>query len=157
MSDSKTGTPLPAQAGEQPPMYPQQSHPQHPYPPQQPELYHQQSYPQQPYPQQPYPVPHQQSQPYPQQSYSSQQSYAPQQQYPSPPPQVYVQQPVILQPMSVNPGAGLFAQCAQGMHTPRTDYGIAGIIVAILCFPLGLICLFVDRRRKCDRCGVGLP
>ncbi|KDQ60988.1 hypothetical protein JAAARDRAFT_191111 [Jaapia argillacea MUCL 33604] len=50
----------------------------------------------------------------------------------------------------------LLAQCARGMHDSKTDYGIGGIIAAIVCFPIGLICLCVDRETKCTRCGVRL-
>ncbi|THU83143.1 hypothetical protein K435DRAFT_690119 [Dendrothele bispora CBS 962.96] len=52
--------------------------------------------------------------------------------------------------------AALFAQCAQGRHSPKTTYGPCGIITAIICFPFGLICLFSDTEKKCDRCGVQL-
>ncbi|THU97184.1 hypothetical protein K435DRAFT_620327, partial [Dendrothele bispora CBS 962.96] len=37
--------------------------------------------------------------------------------------------------------AALFAQCAQGKHSPKTTYGPCGIVTAIICFPIGLICL----------------
>ncbi|KAK7466085.1 hypothetical protein VKT23_004810 [Stygiomarasmius scandens] len=50
--------------------------------------------------------------------------------------------------------AALFAQCAQGKHAWKTTYGPCGIITAVLCFPIGLICLFTDTEEKCDRCGV---
>ncbi|KAG7089202.1 hypothetical protein E1B28_010904 [Marasmius oreades] len=52
--------------------------------------------------------------------------------------------------------AALYAECAQGRHAPTTRYGPCGIITAILCFPCGLICLFTDTERKCDRCGISL-
>ncbi|CAK5277364.1 unnamed protein product [Mycena citricolor] len=52
--------------------------------------------------------------------------------------------------------AGLYAQCAQGVHQPTTKYGVCGIITAVVCFPIGLICLFSDSEQKCDRCGVKL-
>ncbi|KAJ7448341.1 hypothetical protein FB451DRAFT_1567269 [Mycena latifolia] len=51
---------------------------------------------------------------------------------------------------------GLFAQCAQGIHQPSKKYGVFGIIVAVVCFPCGLIALFVDVERKCDRCGIAM-
>ncbi|KIM47069.1 hypothetical protein M413DRAFT_440610 [Hebeloma cylindrosporum] len=50
----------------------------------------------------------------------------------------------------------LFAQCAIGNHERTTNYGIGGIIAAIVCFPCGLICLFADKQEKCARCGVSL-
>ncbi|KAF8155762.1 hypothetical protein B0H34DRAFT_675899 [Crassisporium funariophilum] len=50
----------------------------------------------------------------------------------------------------------LFAQCAQGNHERKTEYGMCGIITAIACFPCGLICLFSDSQEKCSRCGVSL-
>ncbi|KAF9053794.1 hypothetical protein BDZ89DRAFT_938703 [Hymenopellis radicata] len=52
--------------------------------------------------------------------------------------------------------AALFAQCAQGIHQPKTSYGLCGIITGVICFPIGLICLFMDTEQKCDRCGVKL-
>ncbi|KIK66853.1 hypothetical protein GYMLUDRAFT_218270 [Collybiopsis luxurians FD-317 M1] len=50
--------------------------------------------------------------------------------------------------------AQLLGQCAQGIHDPETKYGVCGIITAVICFPIGLICLFSDRTRRCARCGV---
>ncbi|KII88414.1 hypothetical protein PLICRDRAFT_110976 [Plicaturopsis crispa FD-325 SS-3] len=50
----------------------------------------------------------------------------------------------------------LFARCARGDHERKTEYGICGIITAVLCFPCGLICLFSDSEQKCSRCGVRL-
>jgi len=48
----------------------------------------------------------------------------------------------------------LLARCARGDHDPKTEYGVCGIITAVICFPIGLICLFSDREVKCARCGV---
>ncbi|KIK66852.1 hypothetical protein GYMLUDRAFT_913406 [Collybiopsis luxurians FD-317 M1] len=48
----------------------------------------------------------------------------------------------------------LLALCAQGNHDPETKYGACGIITAICCFPIGLICLFTDRQKRCARCKV---
>uniref|UniRef100_A0A0W0FAG3 Uncharacterized protein n=1 Tax=Moniliophthora roreri TaxID=221103 RepID=A0A0W0FAG3_MONRR len=71
--------------------------------------------------------------------------------------------PVQMQPAPKTPAqigeeyrAALFAQCAQGIHEPKTSYGPCGIITAVLCFPCGLICLFTDTEQKCSRCGVKL-
>ncbi|KAF8155761.1 hypothetical protein B0H34DRAFT_798882 [Crassisporium funariophilum] len=50
----------------------------------------------------------------------------------------------------------LFAQCAQGNHERKTEYGMCGILTAVFCFPCGLICLFSDSQEKCSRCGVSL-
>ncbi|KAF8233675.1 hypothetical protein L208DRAFT_1395418 [Tricholoma matsutake] len=52
--------------------------------------------------------------------------------------------------------AELFARCAKGIHEPQRKYGVCGIITAIACFPLGLICLFADSNKVCARCGVRL-
>ncbi|KAJ6596982.1 hypothetical protein DFH09DRAFT_107961 [Mycena vulgaris] len=94
------------------------------------------------------------------------QDYAqpPPQGYAQPPPQGYAPQP---QPQSYPSQqsaaqvgeqyrAQLFAQCAQGIHQPTTKYGVCGIITAVICFPIGLICLFIDTEQKCDRCGIKL-
>lgn len=35
----------------------------------------------------------------------------------------------------------VLAQCARGLHDPKTVYGVWGIIVAVLLFPIGLIFL----------------
>ncbi|KAH8104755.1 hypothetical protein BXZ70DRAFT_614152 [Cristinia sonorae] len=47
----------------------------------------------------------------------------------------------------------LWARCARGDHDYETKYGIGGIILGILFFPIGLICLFMDVEKKCTRCG----
>ncbi|KAJ7219369.1 hypothetical protein GGX14DRAFT_560457 [Mycena pura] len=94
----------------------------------------------------------------PQQGYA--QPYAqPQQGYPQgqpyPPHPQFQTQPSAAQ-VGEEYRAQLFAQCAQGIHQPTTKYGMCGIITAILCFPIGLICLFTDTEQKCDRCGIKL-
>ncbi|KAF8531552.1 hypothetical protein JB92DRAFT_3138849 [Gautieria morchelliformis] len=61
-------------------------------------------------------------------------------------PQVQAAQPQVL----VVSGTG----CAQGQHYFTNHYGTCGIIAAILLFPIGLIFLFVDQERRCDRCGI---
>ena len=65
----------------------------------------------------------------------------------------------------------LLARCAQGNHQPRRHYGVPGIILAIILFPIGLICLAyvsdtyapllvinlarsLDSEQNCSRCGV---
>ncbi|KAI5833942.1 hypothetical protein K523DRAFT_231657 [Schizophyllum commune Tattone D] len=50
--------------------------------------------------------------------------------------------------------AELYAQCAQGEHDPTRKHGVCGIITAVLLFPLGIICLFLDTEKRCARCGV---
>ncbi|KAF8970567.1 hypothetical protein BDZ97DRAFT_1789819 [Flammula alnicola] len=71
--------------------------------------------------------------------------------------------------------AELFARCARGDHQWTTKFGLCGIITAIVrlvfaahsswtsilipqfqqcCFPIGLICLFLDTDEECSRCGV---
>ncbi|KAF8233672.1 hypothetical protein L208DRAFT_1265799 [Tricholoma matsutake] len=52
--------------------------------------------------------------------------------------------------------AELYARCAKGIHQPQRKYGACGIITAILCFPIGLICLFTDSSKVCSQCGVRL-
>ncbi|EPQ58076.1 hypothetical protein GLOTRDRAFT_37428 [Gloeophyllum trabeum ATCC 11539] len=47
----------------------------------------------------------------------------------------------------------LLARCARGDHDRHAEYGVGGIITAVLCFPIGLCCLFMDREVKCSRCG----
>ncbi|KAJ7709816.1 hypothetical protein B0H17DRAFT_1029356 [Mycena rosella] len=89
----------------------------------------------------------------PQQGYAQappQQGYAPQ-----PQPQSYPSQRSAAQ-VGEEYRAQLFAQCAAGVHQPTTKYGVCGIITAVLCFPIGLICLFIDTEQKCDRCGIKL-
>ncbi|KAJ8699888.1 hypothetical protein PTI98_002965 [Pleurotus ostreatus] len=88
---------------------------------------------------------------------------------PSSPPQVYppqqVQQPWspnMQDPMArdvqigQNYQAVLFARCAQGRHERTTKYGACGIIAAILLFPIGLLCLFLDTEDRCAVCGTVL-
>ncbi|KAI0087892.1 hypothetical protein BDY19DRAFT_953707 [Irpex rosettiformis] len=70
------------------------------------------------------------------------------------------QQPRAMMPMNLEAQIGsqyqqeLFARCARGDHVVDTKYGPCGIITAVICFPIGLIALFVDREKKCSRCGV---
>ncbi|KZV89847.1 hypothetical protein EXIGLDRAFT_617680, partial [Exidia glandulosa HHB12029] len=45
------------------------------------------------------------------------------------------------------------AKCAAGEHASSYSYGPVGIISAVLLFPIGLMCLFIDRERRCARCG----
>ncbi|KAM6501912.1 hypothetical protein JOM56_001889 [Amanita muscaria] len=51
------------------------------------------------------------------------------------------------------PGTNPSAICAEHGHIPITTHGAMGIFLAIFCFPLGLIALFMDRRTTCNRCG----
>ncbi|KAF9533358.1 hypothetical protein CPB83DRAFT_805236 [Crepidotus variabilis] len=47
--------------------------------------------------------------------------------------------------------------CLQaGQHVTRTDYGILGILAAIIWFPLGIGLCLLDKRVKCQRCGLVL-
>ena len=67
----------------------------------------------------------------------------------------------------------VMARCARGEHDPETKYGVVGIILAIVCFPCGLICLWsvqdiasssrketyadlssANKKKRCIRCGV---
>ncbi|KAF4576775.1 Membrane protein BRI3 [Pleurotus pulmonarius] len=52
--------------------------------------------------------------------------------------------------------AALFARCAQGRHERTTKYGACGIIAAILLFPIGILCLFLDTEDRCAVCGTVL-
>lgn len=97
---------------------------------------------------------------------------------PPPPPQSPLGYPPV-SPPAAGPGAGpgpgapqppqtdaqlaaqyqqqLFARCARGDHDVSKKYGPCGIITAVLLFPIGLICLFMDVDKKCARCGVDIP
>jgi hypothetical protein len=44
--------------------------------------------------------------------------------------------------------------CLQKGHERNSSFGLVGILAAILWFPLGVACLFVDRKVRCTRCGV---
>ncbi|KIM41944.1 hypothetical protein M413DRAFT_445144 [Hebeloma cylindrosporum] len=48
----------------------------------------------------------------------------------------------------------MYSQCARGDHQFTTKYGPCGIITAVCCFPIGLLCLFLDTERQCVRCGL---
>lgn len=50
----------------------------------------------------------------------------------------------------------LYARCARGDHEVETKHGAMGIICAVFLFPIGLLCLFMDVKRKCTRCGIEL-
>ncbi|KAK7692011.1 hypothetical protein QCA50_005416 [Cerrena zonata] len=47
----------------------------------------------------------------------------------------------------------LYARCARGDHSLDSKHGVVGIICAILLFPIGFTCFFLDVERKCERCG----
>ncbi|KAI0731949.1 hypothetical protein C8Q72DRAFT_950812 [Fomitopsis betulina] len=47
----------------------------------------------------------------------------------------------------------LLAQCARGEHQVTKKYGVCGIICAVCLFPIGLLCLLCDVKKKCERCG----
>ncbi|KAI5892060.1 uncharacterized protein SCHCODRAFT_02502932 [Schizophyllum commune H4-8] len=68
------------------------------------------------------------------------------------PPQA--QQPMSIAQVGEQYQAELFAKCAQGSHVVKKHYGTCGIVWAIVCFPLGLICLCRDREKRCVRCNV---
>jgi hypothetical protein len=55
--------------------------------------------------------------------------------------------------MYVQPGPTQPGMCPNGQHSYLVNYGVLGIICAILLFPIGLICLLADRKRVCTRCG----
>ncbi|TFK76282.1 hypothetical protein BDN72DRAFT_830832 [Pluteus cervinus] len=44
--------------------------------------------------------------------------------------------------------------CEYGYHQPRVEFGLCGILAAIFCFPIGLLCLCLDTDRRCVRCGM---
>ncbi|KAF9539248.1 hypothetical protein CPC08DRAFT_594992, partial [Agrocybe pediades] len=50
--------------------------------------------------------------------------------------------------------AEIFARCARGEHQVGRKYGTFGVIMALACFPIGLICLFTDSQKVCSQCGV---
>ncbi|KAJ7632707.1 hypothetical protein FB45DRAFT_512507 [Roridomyces roridus] len=79
-----------------------------------------------------------------------------QEQYKPPQSQAPQTQPLSTAQIGEQYRAELFAKCAAGAHEPRTRFGVCGIITGVLLFPIGLICLFADSERKCDRCGVKL-
>ncbi|KAF8307940.1 hypothetical protein DL93DRAFT_2087509 [Clavulina sp. PMI_390] len=49
--------------------------------------------------------------------------------------------------------AGMNERCSRGFHDYETHFGVIGIVMAILLFPFGIFCLFIDRKRKCRKCG----
>jgi len=89
---------------------------------------------------------------------------------PAPPTPAYPMQPQqyptmtapVYNPMAIQAAVGeqyhqgLFAQCATGNHDRDTKYGACGIITAVICFPIGLLALFIDREVRCARCSVRL-
>ncbi|KAG8759368.1 hypothetical protein FRC11_002030 [Ceratobasidium sp. 423] len=44
--------------------------------------------------------------------------------------------------------------CLQQGHIVQTRYGILGILAAIFWFPLGIGLCLLDKRTKCERCGL---
>jgi len=41
--------------------------------------------------------------------------------------------------------------CLQHGHERRSSFGLVGILAAIFWFPLGMACMFVDRKVRCTR------
>ncbi|KAG6918783.1 hypothetical protein DXG01_011534 [Tephrocybe rancida] len=39
-----------------------------------------------------------------------------------------------------------YAQCAAGNHSRHTKYGVVGIILAVVFFPIGLLCMLADKE-----------
>ena len=46
--------------------------------------------------------------------------------------------------------------CLQQGHIIRTKYGILGILAAVFWFPLGIGLCLLDKRTKCERCGLSI-
>lgn len=44
--------------------------------------------------------------------------------------------------------------CLQQGHIIKTKYGILGILAAVFWFPLGIGLCLLDKRTKCERCGL---
>ncbi|TRM69381.1 hypothetical protein BD626DRAFT_563137 [Schizophyllum amplum] len=44
----------------------------------------------------------------------------------------------------------------EGQHVTKTQYGLLGLVAAILWFPLGIGLCLVDRKTTCVRCGAVL-
>jgi len=65
-------------------------------------------------------------------------------------------QPIIIAPTAAQIGdhyrAEMYAQCARGQHQRKVTYGVCGIIIAIILFPIGLLAMLADRREECTRC-----
>eukprot|EP01122_Echinamoeba_exundans_P003949 TRINITY_DN13994_c0_g1_i1.p1 TRINITY_DN13994_c0_g1~~TRINITY_DN13994_c0_g1_i1.p1 ORF type:complete len:114 (+),score=19.74 TRINITY_DN13994_c0_g1_i1:105-446(+) len=69
--------------------------------------------------------------------------------------QVTYQQPVMVQPVQpqttvVVVGAGC-PHCNRGVM--QENFTCPGICLGILCFPIGLVCCFLMRERRCTACG----
>ncbi|KAK7692319.1 hypothetical protein QCA50_003944 [Cerrena zonata] len=47
----------------------------------------------------------------------------------------------------------LYARCARGDHSLVSKHGAVGIICAVIMFPIGFTCFFLDVEKKCERCG----
>ncbi|EPT05142.1 hypothetical protein FOMPIDRAFT_1139162 [Fomitopsis schrenkii] len=48
----------------------------------------------------------------------------------------------------------LMAKCARGEHQVSRKYGVVGIIFGVALFPVGMLVMLCDRKKKCDRCGL---
>ncbi|KAJ3114694.1 hypothetical protein HDU96_001788 [Phlyctochytrium bullatum] len=59
-----------------------------------------------------------------------------------------MQQPQVV--MAVNPAE----MCAAGgIHAITDEFTCCGITLAILFFPIGLVCCFLMKEKKCQKCG----
>ncbi|KIL66356.1 hypothetical protein M378DRAFT_160771 [Amanita muscaria Koide BX008] len=79
---------------------------------------------------------------------------------PPPPPPLPPPPPPVPAPGTGIPSAGVYfdpyAVCREKGHEPKKSFGILGIIAAIVFFPIGLLCCFLDRWTVCRRCGATL-
>ncbi|XP_052786987.1 brain protein I3-like [Mya arenaria] len=90
-----------------------------------------------------------------------QQGYPPPQGYGPPPPQGYAQPPpmmaaqqssnVVVVQAGGNTVIGACGRCGNGVAVE--NYSIIGIIIAIVFFPLGIICCLMMTERHCSSCG----
>ncbi|XP_060560295.1 membrane protein BRI3-like isoform X2 [Ruditapes philippinarum] len=58
------------------------------------------------------------------------------------------------------PSAGMTARAGSCRHCgigyPNTSFTVFGIILAILFFPMGVICCLLLTEKRCSHCGAGL-
>ncbi|KAJ3101362.1 hypothetical protein HDU97_001403 [Phlyctochytrium planicorne] len=58
------------------------------------------------------------------------------------------------QPQQVVMAVNAAEMCAAGgIHSISDEFTCCGITLAILCFPIGLVCCFLMREKKCIKCG----
>ncbi|EEB18549.1 Brain protein I3, putative [Pediculus humanus corporis] len=69
-------------------------------------------------------------------------------------PQQYIPTPTFIQPSPVNQTVVIMGGCPScRTGTLESDFTCCGILCAIFCFPIGILCCLCMKQKKCNQCG----